>query len=232
MTRDWVIDELAFAGAEHRDPAFIAGYDRKQGHPGPADDLSEFFANGLTAESTVIDFGAGTGQFALAAARRFKTVIAVDVSPEMVRILEQRIAEAGLRNLRCVRSGFLSYEHRGPAVDGVYTRNALHHLPDFFKAITLERIAQVLRPGGVLRLHDLVFDFQPSEADAVLERWFSGAASDPSTGYTAADLAEHVRTEFSTYRWLLEPMLKSAGFEIVRVEYAQSVYGAYTCRRC
>ena len=231
MARDWLIDELAFAGAEHRDPAFVAGYDRKQGHPDADEDLAEFFAQGLSRDSTVIDFGAGTGQFALPAARRFKTVIAVDVSPEMVLVLEQRAAEAGLRNLSCLRSGFLSYEHRGPAVDGVYTRNALHHQPDFFKGIALDRIARVLKPGGVLRLHDLIFDFQPAEAGAALERWFSGASSDPSTGYTAADLAEHVRTEFSTYRWLLEPMLEVAGFEIARVEYVRSVYAAYTCRR-
>ena len=32
-----MIDELAHAGPEHLDPAFVAGYDRKQGYPDPAD---------------------------------------------------------------------------------------------------------------------------------------------------------------------------------------------------
>ena len=59
--------------------------------------------------------------------------------------------------------------------------------------------------------------------------WFAGAAADPATGYTAADYAEHIRTEHSTFRWLLEPMLAAAGFEIADVSYERRLYGAYTC---
>jgi SAM-dependent methyltransferase len=47
--------------------------------------------------------------------------------------------------------------------------------------------------------------------------------------YTAADYAEHIRTEYSTFRWLLEPMLAAAGFEITDVSYERRLYGAYTC---
>lgn len=38
-----------------------------------------------------------------------------------------------------------------------------------------------------------------------------------------------MRSEFSTYRWLFEPMLSPTGSEIVEVDYRASVYGAYTC---
>jgi hypothetical protein len=57
------------------------------------------------------------------------------------------------------------------------------------------------------------------------------AADDPTLGYTSADFAEHLRTEDSTFRWLLEAMLAVAGFEIVTADVERSVYGAYTCRR-
>jgi len=60
-----------------------------------------------------------------------------------------------------VQAGFLSYEHEGNAADIVYSRNALHHLPDFWKAVALERIAGILKPDGTPRLRDLVFDFDP-----------------------------------------------------------------------
>jgi hypothetical protein len=30
-----MIDELAYAGPEHLDAAFVAGFDRKQGYPDP-----------------------------------------------------------------------------------------------------------------------------------------------------------------------------------------------------
>jgi SAM-dependent methyltransferase len=226
----WMLDELAHAGPEHLDEGFIAGYDRKQGYPDPETDVAAFEAHGLDGTSAVVDIGAGTGQFALAAARRFGRVTAVDVSPAMVAALRANAAATGVaaNQLECVRGGFLSYSPAGP-VDGVYTRHALHQLPDFWKAVALRRIADMLRPGGVLRLRDLVYDFGPAETDAVFRDWFAGAATDPAAGYTAADYAEHIRTEYSTFRWLLEPLLAATGFTIADVSYQGKLYGAYTC---
>jgi ubiquinone/menaquinone biosynthesis C-methylase UbiE len=231
MTTPWMLDELAHAGPEHLDPVFVAGYERKQGYPDPAEDLAVLAAHGLDATSTVVDLGAGTGRFALAAARRFGQVTAVDISPAMLEYLRDRAADAAVANLECVQAGFLSYQHAGPPADAVYTRNALHQLPDFWKAVALDRIRGMLRPDGVLRLHDLIYDFQPSEAGAVFQRWLENAAEDPARGYTSANFAEHIRSEHSTFRWLLEPMLAVAGFDILTADFTGSVYGTYTCRR-
>lgn len=225
-----MIDELSHAGPEHLDPAFVAGYDRKQGFD-PSADLALLREYGLSKTSTLVDLGAGTGKFALAAAREAGRVVAVDISPSMLRFLREQAAAAGLANLECVQAGFLTYEHSGPPADVVYTRNALHHLPDFWKGIALQRIAEILRPRGILRLHDLIYDFQPSAAASVLDPWLEGGVDDPTRGYTREDFVEHVRSEYSTFRWLFEPILVAAGFEIVSVDYRGSVYGAYTCRR-
>ena len=105
----------------------------------------------------------------------------------------------------------------------------MHQLPDFWKALTLRRIGTMLRPGGVLRLRDLVFDFAPAQAEAVVDGWLDSAAKDPATGYTRDDLAEQLRTESSTFRWLLKPMLAAAGFSIVTADFENSIYGAWTC---
>jgi hypothetical protein len=88
-----------------------------------------------------------------------------------------------------------------------------------------------MRPGGVLRLHDLIYDFSPAQAPGVFQDWFDHAASDPAAGYTGADYAEHIRTEFSTFRWLLEPILAATGFQIATAEYDRRLYGTYTCLR-
>ncbi len=216
-----MLDELAHAGPEHLDPGFVAGFDRKQGRPDPSEDLA------LLDGHTVVDLGAGTGRFAMAAAKRFDRVVAVDVSPAMLAV----IRSAGLPNVECVQAGFLTYEHRGEPADAVFTRHALHQLPDFWKAIALHRIAGMLRPGGLLRLRDLIYDFQPGETETVLRDWFDQAVTDPEVGYTRDDLAEHVRTEHSTFRWLLEPMLDAAGFEVLDVQFTGRVFGAYTCQK-
>jgi ubiquinone/menaquinone biosynthesis C-methylase UbiE len=185
--------------------------------------------HGIGSASTLVDLGAGTGRFALAAAPRVGRVVAVDVSPAMHAALRDRATRAGLANIECVQAGFLSYRHTGPPADAVFTRNALHQVPDFWKALALDRIAQLMRPGGMLRLHDLIFDFRPAEAEAVLGAWLDDAADDPTRSYTRDDFAEHLRTEFSTFRWLLEPMLTAAGFRVVTAEFDGRIYGAYTC---
>jgi SAM-dependent methyltransferase len=228
--RSWWLDERAHAGPEHLDPAYVGGYDRKAGYD-PSDDVAVLRACGVGAASVVAELGAGTGVFTTAIAPQCGRVIGVDVSPAMVAALRQRVDALGLHNVTVVEAGFLSYAHRGPPVDAVFTRNALHHLPDFWKAIALRRVAELLRPGGVLRLHDLVYDFSPVEADARVEAWLAGAVDDSTAGFTAEELAEHVRTEYSTYSWLLEKMLDRTGFEIVERSFRRGVYGAYTCAR-
>jgi SAM-dependent methyltransferase len=225
----WWLNESAYAGREHLDPAYVAGYERKAGFD-PTEDLEVLQQHGLGGDATVIDLGAGTGVFAVAVAPLCRHVIAVDVSPAMTAAIRDRIAVLGIDNVTVVDAGFLSYDHRGAPADFIYTHNALHHLPDFWKAIAFERMTANLRAGGILRLHDLVFDFMPDEAEERIETWMSGAVPDAASGWTAHELAAHVRGEFSTYSWLLDAILERAGFDIVERSFRRSVYGAYTCR--
>jgi SAM-dependent methyltransferase len=226
---DWYIDELAHAGDEHLDPAYVTGYDRKSATD-HTEDLAVLCALGLGAESVVVDLGAGTGTFALAVAPLCRRVVAVDVSPAMLALLNAQIARLGLTNVESVRAGLLSYAHAGAPANYVYSRNVLHHLPDFWKGLALQRMADLLAPGGVLRLHDLVYSFEPRAAAPAIEAWLAGARERPEEGWTRPELATHVRTEYSTYSWLLEPLLEHSGFEIRDASYRPSgTYAAYTC---
>jgi ubiquinone/menaquinone biosynthesis C-methylase UbiE len=233
MTADqhaWVVDELAYAGRENLDVAHVARYDAKE-DGGAAAELAALRAAGLGAEATVVDLGAGTGQFALAAAGAVRRVVAVDVSPAMLEHLRAKLRERGIENVECVAGGFLSYERRGEPADLVYSRLALHHLPDFWKARALVRIAEMLKPGGVLRLSDVVYGFEPAEAEARLEEWMTRLASDDvEGGWTREELEEHVRDEHSTFTWLLEPMIEKAGFAIEHAEYSEDgIFAHYRC---
>jgi ubiquinone/menaquinone biosynthesis C-methylase UbiE len=225
----WQPDELAHAGTEHLDPAYVATYTRKAGYdPGP--DVARLRELGLDQTSTLVDLGAGTGVFALAAAPHCRRVVAVDVSAPMLAIIGEQARDRSIANLERVQAGFLSYEHRGEPADFVYSRHALHHLPDFWKAVALTRIARTLRPGGIFRLRDLMYSFEPAETERIIESWLGRAAVRPEDGWTRAELETHVRQEHSTFTWLLEPMLERAGLKIREIEYSDSrIYAAYTC---
>jgi ubiquinone/menaquinone biosynthesis C-methylase UbiE len=227
----WTFDEPAHAGDEHLDPTYVATYDRKAAVD-PAEDLALLRSQGLSAPSTLVDLGAGTGTFTLAAAPFCKRIVAVDVSSAMLTALRAKAERGGITSVEFVRAGFLSYRHTGDLADAVYSRNALHHLPDFWKALALRRIASILRPGALLLLRDLVFSFEPDQAQTAIASWLAGAANRPEEGWTRDELETHLRQEYSTFTWLLEPMLRHAGFQIRQMQYSPSgIYAAYLCAK-
>ena len=235
MTPDpdsWWLDERAHAGREHFDEQHARRYDAKMDAEAEEEVRLLVDAGILERGSSVVDIGAGSGQFALAAAPACERVVAVDVSPVMLARLGENVDRRAVGNVEIVRAGFLTYEHTGEPADLVYSRFALHHLPDFWKAIALSRIAAMLRPGGALRLWDVVYGFQPAEAERRIEAWITETESaDRERGWTRGELAEHVRDEHSTFTWLLEPMLERAGFELVDTDYSESgMFARYLCR--
>ena len=86
----------------------------------------------------------------------------------------------------------------------------------------------MLRPGGVLRLWDVVYSFEPADAERI-EAWITETmTADAERGWTRSELAEHVRDEHSTFTWLLEPMIERAGFDLVDANYSASgVFARY-----
>jgi SAM-dependent methyltransferase len=226
----WLLDEVAVAGRENFDPEHAARYDAKEDALA-ADEVAILRRLGLTSSSVVVDIGAGTGQFALAVAAACARVVAVDVSPVMLDRLRVKIDAAGLTNVDVVQAGFLTYAHAAEPADFVYSRLALHHLPDAWKAVALARLRGVLRPGGVLRLWDVVYDFGPDEAEERLEAWCSTGSDDVTADWTRSELEEHVRDEHSTFTWLLEPMIVRAGFDIEEALHSEDgIFAAYVLR--
>ena len=150
----------------------------------------------------------------------------VDPSPAMLEVARRRSDE-----VEWVEAGFLTYEHGGDPPQLVHSRNALHHLSDFWKGVALSRIHALLAPGDVLVLRDLVYDFEPADGDRRIEDWLADAAPTPAEGWTRAELETHVRNEHSTFAWLHESLLEHAGFEIIERDVRGRIYATYVCRR-
>jgi SAM-dependent methyltransferase len=229
----WLLNETLTAGRENLDKDHVRRYDSKE-DAGVAEELALLARLGTVgSDSCIVDLGAGTGQFTMAAAAHYRRVVAVDVSPVMLARVRAKVKEAHLGNVEIIQAGFLSYEHRDGAADVVYSRLALHHLPDFWKAVAIARIADMLRPGGAFRLSDVVYSFNPREAAERIQTWISSAtATDVETDWTQAELAEHVRDEHSTFSWLLEPMIERTGFDISEATYSSDqMFAAYVCTK-
>lgn len=221
----WYPNEVALAGRENLDMEHVARYDLKMDSSAEAE-VSILKRHGLTAQSTVIEIGAGTGQFTVEVARACAHVVAVDVSPPMLGHLKEKLLAHGLTNVTLVNAGFLSYVHPGSPADFVYSRYALHHLPDFWKAIALDRMCKLLSPGGICRLWDVVYDFNPAEATERIEAWCSQGGARVDEEWSRDEFEEHIRDEHSTFRWLLEPMIHRAGFDILEVKYTAETFDA------
>jgi ubiquinone/menaquinone biosynthesis C-methylase UbiE len=227
----WLLDEVASAGRENLDADHVARYDDKE-DADATQEVELLVSLGIGTGSTVVDVGAGTGQLSLALADVCDRVIAVDVSPVMLERLRAKAAARDVTNLAVEQAGFLTYEHSGPPADALYSRYALHHLPDFWKAVALERIHAMLRPGGFLRLWDVVYSFPLAEAAERVEEWCALGTGDVGDGWSRTELEEHIRDEGSTFTWLLEPMIERAGFAIeTRSVSADQFSARYVLRR-
>ena len=226
----WQWDETVAINKDFGDRSVVAAYD--EGHRRFRDVDGENAAVltrlDLPPDAVAMDFGCGTGAFARLAARRCRTVYAVDVSAAMLDFVEWKAKEDGLANVVCRRGGFLTYVHDGPPLDAIHSSLALHHLPDFWKQKALERLAGWLKPGGRFHLMDVVFELE--NRDANVEAWIAQMAA-KGGAQVGESVRGHVRREFSTFAWIMEGLLERAGFRIDSAESTGGVLANYYCTK-
>ena len=105
----------------------------------------------------VVDVGAGMGPATVLAAKAGASVLAVDPTPYMRRIL--RLRRLGQRRRKVIRVADGSAESipaEDHSVDALWTVNTMHHWTNMDAAV--RELARVLRPGGRLLLVDEDFD--------------------------------------------------------------------------
>ncbi|HDQ23194.1 MAG TPA: class I SAM-dependent methyltransferase [Candidatus Uhrbacteria bacterium] len=117
----------------------------------------------------VLDLGAGTGNIALKLLNnpRIESIIAVDLSKEMLDELEKKAAvNSKLKIANKPADEFLADNEDN--YDLITISSVLHHLPDYFG--TIELILKKLAPGGVL----VIFHEPTGEKSSLLSicEWF------------------------------------------------------------
>ncbi len=104
---------------------------------------------------TIVDIGAGTGYFEphlAAAVGEQGTVLALDVEPNMITHLSERVAEAGLRQVEARLVPGDDPELAAGSVDRVLIVNTWHHIDD--RASYSAKLLEALKPGGSLTVVD------------------------------------------------------------------------------
>jgi predicted methyltransferase len=133
----------------HGDPAaYIASLDDpgRDGWQKPDEVLK---ALALKPGEVVADIGAGSGYFTVrfgGAVGDAGRVYAVDVSPDMVRHLNRRIRDAGIRNVSTVLADPDDPLLPDAVVDRVVIVDTWHHIEDQPKYLAL--LKRALKPGG------------------------------------------------------------------------------------
>jgi putative AdoMet-dependent methyltransferase len=224
----WRYDEFKQVGKDYSLPTEVEQYDPSHADFRDIEAESNAVLDRLNVQpqDILIDFGAGTGTFAIQAARRGASVHAVDVSPAMLEHAQAKAAQAGISTITFHHGGFLSYEHAGPPVDVITTSLAFHHLPDFWKGVALARLRTMLKPGGQLYINDVVLsDHHPLEAIATFIDRQTAVGGD----FLREDAEGHFRDEFSTYDWVLEGLFSRAGFTVQSKEPYDDVFVRYLC---
>lgn len=105
----------------------------------------------------VVDVGAGMGPATVLAAKTGASVLAVDPTPFMRRIVSmRRLAQRGRKAIHVADGSAESIPADDHSVEAVWTVNTMHHWTDLDAAI--HELSRVLRPGGRLLLVDEDFD--------------------------------------------------------------------------
>ena len=119
------------------------------GQSDPAQMLREL---GVSAGSTVVDYGCGPGLFTLAAARLVGSagkVYGVDLEPRMVELVARRAREAGLANVIAVASDGTRAALPDAMADFIVCVQIMHYQSTReLKVAVAHDLARLLRAGG------------------------------------------------------------------------------------
>lgn len=105
---------------------------------------------------SALEVGCGDGAFTRRLAARAQRTAGIDLSPQMLRLARAR--SASYTSVDYILGDVMRLSLPSESYDCIVSIATLHHLP---LAPALEKMKSMLKPGGVLLIHDLLADAGP-----------------------------------------------------------------------
>src|SRR6202789_3228032 len=195
LARDWYYNERRQIGL---DSAIASIYDR--------DDDRDIRARaaltmlGVQRGWRMADIGCGNGVLACEAGQMGAEGGPTEFAPSMLALAEIQARDRKVA-IRTQSAGLLSFAYQPNSYDLVVSEFALHHLPDFWKAVALSRIYGALKPGANFFLRDIVFVSTPDRLERAVEQW--ACFNIKNHGFSRDSVVTHMRDEHSTFGWVI-----------------------------
>jgi len=228
----WYYNELLQTGIDYTNFQEVKRYDVRMNKLRDIKGEIDIIIDALnpSPESTILEIGSGTGEFAIALSKLCHKLHAIDVSPVMLDYAREKAEFNSVHNIEFHNAGFLTYENTGEEFDYIYSQLALHHLPDFWKIIALKKIYSLLKPGGKFFLMDVVYPSAIDDYETYFEEIIEDLEESVGPEYTQ-EYYEHISKEFSTLDWIMEKLLTSAGFTISHSSLENKFMATYVCTK-
>ena len=228
----WYYNELIQSGVDYTSVEEVQRYDIRMGKLRDIQGEIDIIVEALrpSPESTILEIGSGTGEFAIALSKLCRKLYAIDVSPIMIDYAREKAKFNNVNNIEFYNAGFLTFDYTGEKFDHVYSQLALHHLPDFWKQIALKKIYSLLKSGGKFFFMDVVYPSDIGDYETFFQDIIKELEESVGSEYTK-EYYEHISKEFSTLDWIMEKLLTDTGFIISHSSLENGLMATYVCTK-
>ena len=124
----------------------------------------------------VLEIGCGDGLNALVMAHLGAVVVAIDISKESERVINEATKELHMTGVKAITGDFADLPFEAHSFDIIVGKDLLHHLTHEQEEIYLRKVATLLAPGGEARF------FEPATNSKFLDdlRWMIPVPGRPS----------------------------------------------------